>query len=206
MNSTLFPSICISYEILSVANSACMWIASKIEEVTSPSVEDFVYISADSYSKQEITEMELAVCKALQFYLYQVTPHDFVEELLRASNADRQRIGCPVMESDVERSTVEYLLELSLLSFSLSTVPPRLVAAAAMYLSRVTLGLDGWSPTLEHITGICHWDLEDVVMTIYKYYATSEESKLTNAFLKYSKASYHCVALKTVPWANALGF
>ena len=177
-----------------------------MEEVTSPSVEDFVYISADSYSKQEITEMELAVCDALQFRLYQVTPHHFVEELLRASNADRRRIGCPVMESDVERSMVEYMLELSCLSFSLSTVPPRVVASAAMYLSRITLGLDGWSPTLEHVSGLCQWDLEDVVVTIYKYYANAEESKLLNAFLKYSKAKFHTVALKTVPLEHALGF
>jgi G2/mitotic-specific cyclin-B2 len=180
--------------------------ASKIEEVTSPSVEDFVYISADSYSKQEITEMELAVCDALHFRLFQVTPHNFVEELLRASIADRRRIGCPVVESDVERSMVEYLLELSCLSFSLSRVPPRVVAAAAMYLSRVVLGLDGWSPTLEHVSGVCQWDMEDAVMTIYKYYATAEESKLKNAFLKYSKAELHFVALRTVPLEHALGF
>ena len=64
-------------------NSACMWMASKMEEVISPSVEDFVYISADSYTKQDITEMELAVCDTLQFRLYQVTPHHFVEEFLR---------------------------------------------------------------------------------------------------------------------------
>ena len=180
--------------------------ASKIEEITSPSVDDFIYISADSYSRQDMTSMEVLVCDALNFRLFQVTPHHFVEELLRASNANRPSVGCPIVDSDVERSMVEYLLELSCLPFSLSTIPPRLVASAAMYLSRIVLGLEGWSPTLEHVTDTCHWDLEDVVLVIYKYYSAAEESTLTNAFQKYSKSKHHFVALKTVPLQQYLGF
>lgn len=183
-----------------------MWMASKMEEINAPSVDDFVYISADSYSRLDITEMEMAVCDALQFRLYQVTPHDFVEQYLRASMANRRLITCPVLENHVERSMVEYLLELSFLPYELVTVAPSKIAAAAMYLSRVVLGLPGWSPTLEHASGLSQWDLEDTVLIIHKYHAVAEESKLANAYNKYCKKKHHCVALKTVPLEQHLGF
>jgi cyclin A len=183
-----------------------MWMASKMEEITSPSVDDFVYISADSYSKREITEMEMGVCSALQFRLWHVTPLDFCEEFLRAS-ANKRRIGCPVVERSLERSMVEYLLALSLLPYELVSVAPRKVAAAAVYLARVVLGMEQpWSPTLQHYSGFTMWDLEDTVLTIHRYHAAAEESKLSNAFHKFSKEKYHHVALKTVPLEQHLGF
>jgi Cyclin, C-terminal domain/Cyclin, N-terminal domain len=185
-----------------------MWMACKMEEITAPSVDDFVYISADSYSKHEITEMESAVCDALQFQLMQVTPYDASIELWRASRADRMptEFSCIVEVQHPERSLLDYLLELSALSYALASVSPRKVASAAVYLSRIVLGLPGWSPTLEYVSGWKSWDLEEVVLTLYQYYASAEESKLTNAYLKYSKTKYHCVALKTVPLEQDLGF
>jgi transcription initiation factor TFIIIB Brf1 subunit/transcription initiation factor TFIIB len=204
--SDFFLSIVISCILIFCRGSACMWMASKMEEITSPSVDDFVYISADSYTRLDITEMEMAVCDALQFRLYQVTPHDFVEQYLLASMANRRFISCPVLENHVERSMVEYLLELSFLPYELVTISPSKIAAAAMYLSRVVLGLPGWNPTLEYASGLCQWDLEDTVRIIHKYHAAAEESKLANAFNKYSKKKHHSVALKTVPLEQHLGF
>lgn len=186
-----------------------MWMSSKMEEITPPTVDDFVYISADSYSKKEITEMEVSVCDALQFRLWQVTSFDFVEEFLRASNT-RRAANCPIVaaSSSLERSMVHYLLELSLIPNDLSSQPPRKICAAAVYLSRVVLGIGAneWSATLQHYTGYTKWDLEDLVLQLYKYHAASEESKLVNAFAKYSKEKYHQVAFKTVPLEQDLGF
>ena len=189
--------------------------ACKIEEVKPPTVSDFVYVSADCYTKGDIVGLEMEVCTVLKFRLCQVTPFHFVEEFVRASQA-RRNPCC--QQADTLRYMVYYLLELALLSYRLTTVSPRLVAAAAVYLARVTLHIfspseaaDGcprglWTKTLEHYTGFPLWDLEDAVTCIHALQLQAEESQFTNAFSKYSKAKFRQVSLKTVPTEDDLGF
>eukprot|EP00546_Thalassionema_frauenfeldii_P005783 CAMPEP_0178908512 /NCGR_PEP_ID=MMETSP0786-20121207/7964_1 /TAXON_ID=186022 /ORGANISM="Thalassionema frauenfeldii, Strain CCMP 1798" /LENGTH=407 /DNA_ID=CAMNT_0020580423 /DNA_START=314 /DNA_END=1537 /DNA_ORIENTATION=- len=188
---------------------ACMWMAAKMEEVTPPSVTDFCYISADSYTRKDITDMEMAVCCALEFRLCQVTPYHFVEELLRASSCgNSHHLTCPVINSGLERSMVLYLLELSMLPYEFVKTSPRKIAAAAVYLSRITLGINNgaWTSTLQHYSGFSKWELEDTVLSMHRQHSASEESKLDNVFTKYRNEKYHRVALKTVPLRQDLGF
>ena len=193
-----------------------MLIACKLEEVKAPSVSDFVYVAADCYSSEDITKMEMDVCTNLKFRLQQTTPFHFIEEFLRAS------LGCsnPCCRQDQRslRFMVYYLLELSMIPFKLSHVSPRLVAAAAVYLARATLNRKDpahaargcpsglWTKTLEHYTGFAVFDLEDVVVFIHACHGAAEESRLHNAFAKYSKPKYDAIALKTVPREEDLGF
>lgn len=191
---------------LSTSFSACMWMASKMEEVEPPSVEDFVYISDNSYTKEQITGMEMTVFSSLRFRLWYTTSHMFLDEFLRASGK----------VTDLTRHLTLYLLELSLLPLELSSVKPSVLCAAAVYLCRVTLGTTEisqaavgspngvWTKTLEFYTGCTVFDLEDVVKVLHTYHMSAEESSLKSVYAKYKNAKYSCVALKTVP--SELGF
>lgn len=188
-----------------------MWIAAKIEETDPPLVMDFVYISDNSYNKEQIVDMELTVCTALEFRLAQVTPFHFVVELLRASCACGSR-SCGVQDS-LLKHMVLYLLELSLLPQELVHVRPSLKAAAAVYVARVNLGIRSrddnesyWSKTLEYYSGYDISDLEETALVIHRYHRVAEESSLKGAFSKYSKKKYSCVSLKTVPLESEFGF
>eukprot|EP00548_Thalassiothrix_antarctica_P015995 CAMPEP_0194168600 /NCGR_PEP_ID=MMETSP0154-20130528/3505_1 /TAXON_ID=1049557 /ORGANISM="Thalassiothrix antarctica, Strain L6-D1" /LENGTH=381 /DNA_ID=CAMNT_0038879771 /DNA_START=432 /DNA_END=1577 /DNA_ORIENTATION=+ len=199
----------ITRDMFQCLGCACMWMAAKMEEITSPTVNDFSYISADSYTKKDITEMEMSVCCALEFRLWQVTPYHFVDELLWASSTRKNtNLTCPIVDSSMERSMILYLLELGTLLYEFVTTSPRKIATAAVYLSRLVLGIDNgaWTPTLEHYSGFSKWELEDVVLKLHKQHTASEESKLDNAFTKYRKEKHYNVALKTVPLRQNLGF
>jgi hypothetical protein len=193
--------------MLQCVGCACMWIAAKIEEITPPSVDEFVYISDNSYSREQIVDMELSVCTALSFRLSQVTPFHYVQEFLRASCACGNP-SCAAPENHVLKNMVLYLLELSMLPHELAFVNASLKCAAAVYVARVTLGIrDYWTKTLEFFTGYALVDLEDTVFTIHRYHRAAEESSLKSVFVKFRSDKYSSVSLKTVPLeSDLLGF
>ena len=44
-----------------------MFLAAKVEEIFSPEISDFVYITDDAYTGEEIRHMELKIINALNF-------------------------------------------------------------------------------------------------------------------------------------------
>ncbi|RLN28737.1 cyclin-A3-2-like [Panicum miliaceum] len=61
-----------------VSRVAAMLIAAKYEEVSLPNVEDFRYITDNTYTKQELVKMESDILKLLQFELGNPTIKTFL--------------------------------------------------------------------------------------------------------------------------------
>lgn len=120
-------------------DSACMWIASKMEDMTPPRTEDLVYISDYSFSSEKLRSLETRICQELQFRLHRVTPFHFVSVYLRASQAACADVAAH--HTDLVLHLTLYLLELSRSCYALSLRKPNLLAAACVYLARATLGL-----------------------------------------------------------------
>jgi hypothetical protein len=109
-----------------------------------------------------------------------------------------------------------YLLELGRLPYDPVTQKPSLLAAAAVYLARVTLGVQSsdvsvdplgrWTRTLEYYTGYSHEELKETVLAIHSYHLAAEESQLKSVFTKYKSKKHNRVALKTVPRVEDIGF
>jgi hypothetical protein len=188
--------------------SACAWIASKLEDKGAPSVEDFVWISDYSFNCNRLRSLEEQVCRVLEFRLSCVTPFHFVNLFLRASNACPN--GSCEFDHPVLRKVVLYLLVLSRLSYQLSLCKPSLLAAAAVYLARATVGIresdpalavhpEGfWTRTLEHYSGYKREDLRDAVLTIHRYQLGAEKAEnMKGIFSKFSKPQQHFASLKT---------
>ena len=189
-------------------NSACTWIAAKIEEVTVPTVNDFVYISDNIYSQDQIREMEMEVCATLKFRLQHVTPASYAHEFLMASEQAPCNNGGPSFHP-ILRNMVYYLLELSRFPYALIPVKPSLVAAGAIFLARATLGICDtspanaahargyWTKALQYYTGYSVEELRDTVRIIHDYQRDSESSSLKAIFRKYNKAKFMFVSAKT---------
>merc|ERR1711881_307826 len=90
---------------LQLVGTACMFIASKYEEIYPPDVGEFVYITDDTYNKRQVLRMEHLVLKVLGFDLSAPTSHLFVSQLGQMSQTNEKT-----------QHLAMYLNELSLMS------------------------------------------------------------------------------------------
>lgn len=74
------------YQLLGVT---AMLVACKYEEIHPPVVEDFIYISDDTYSREQILKMEFMVLSALHFEIEQPTAFRIMERFLQLANIDK---------------------------------------------------------------------------------------------------------------------
>jgi hypothetical protein len=131
--------------------------------------------------------------------------------------------GVGLAIDSVFRDMAHYLLELGRLPYGPTGRKPSLLAAAVVYLTRVTLGIPRatiahrslssssecnayWTPTLEYYTGYAKSDLFETVLELHAYHMAAETTNLKAVFSKYKTKRFHRVALKTVVLREDLGF
>ncbi|KAF7350463.1 Cyclin N-terminal domain-containing protein [Mycena venus] len=129
----------VSLAKLQLVGVTCMFIASKFEEVVAPSVLQFQEVADSSYTEAEILQAERYVLKTLDWNLSYPSP---VHYLRRISKADDYNVRV--------RTLGKYLIEISCLEWRLIAAPPSLLAAAAIWLARMALGEENWTPNLAH--------------------------------------------------------
>ena len=79
-------------------------IATKYEEIYPPTVKDFIYLTDNTFSRQQILQMEKSMLFSLQFDIQQTSPYRFLERYSKIAKAD-----------SVVFYLSQYLLELALL-------------------------------------------------------------------------------------------
>jgi cyclin B len=114
---------------LQLVGVAAMFIASKFEEIHPPALRDFVHITDNAYTKEDVLVMECSMLTAMNFQVMVPTAAHFFEGMTRAN-------GC----SQLHRDVVQYILELSLLDISMLHHTPSQVVSAAILLSNELLG------------------------------------------------------------------
>ena len=66
---------------------AALLIASKYEEIYVPEIRDFVFISDNAYTREEILEMERSILISLQFSITIPSSYRFLERFLKIAKA-----------------------------------------------------------------------------------------------------------------------
>ena len=105
-----------------------MLIATKYEEIYALEVKDFVYISDNAYTIEEILKMEFEMLTKLDFNITTPSSFRFVEYLHRECRADIY-----------VKNLTYYLCELSQLEYKLIKYKPSLLASASLYLANKIL-------------------------------------------------------------------
>jgi hypothetical protein len=80
----------VSRKNLQLVGVTAMLLAAKYEEIWAPEVNDFVHISDNAYSREEVLTMEKNMLNTLKFNLTVPTPYVFIVRLLKASACDKQ--------------------------------------------------------------------------------------------------------------------
>lgn len=177
---------------LQLLATGSLFIAAKYEEVYSPSVKNYSYVTDGGYTEEEILEAEKYILSVLDFNLSYPNPMNF---LRRISKAD---------EYDIQTRTIgKYLLEISIMDHRFIGFKPSLCAAAAMYVSRRMLGRADWNGTLIHYSGgYKKNDFKHVVELILDY--LTQPVLHEEFFKKYASKKFMKSSILARQWAKKI--
>lgn len=69
-----------------------MLVASKYEEIYAPQIDEFCYITDNTYSREQVLEMERQVLHVLDFDLTQPTAKTFLRRYIKAASGERRAL------------------------------------------------------------------------------------------------------------------
>jgi len=175
---------------LQLLGVTCMLIASKVEEIYAPLVDDFVYITDNTYPRAEILKTEMFVLNTLQFKLVVSTVENFLDRFLRVANVDDSTLTFHA----------HYLAVLSLPLYALNKHLPSQIAAACVVLTLHTYRRQPLPSDLERYCGYNSSILAPIVREIHQAYIIASISTRPNAAReKFRQPKYAAVAEKQPP-------
>ncbi|KAG7022483.1 Cyclin-A3-4, partial [Cucurbita argyrosperma subsp. argyrosperma] len=211
---------------LQLLGVCCMLLASKYEEINPPNVEDFCYITDNTYTKEQVLSMEREVRKFLSCegaptiknflrqecsstILYLVPKNIYFFFSLYAVNSLllSYRIFTQVSLENWKAPDLQfeflscYLAELSLLDHRFAQFLPSMVAASAIFLSRFTIQPDKhpWCLALQHYSGYRPSELKECILAIHRLQLNRKGSSLQAIRTKYKQHKFKCVAELSSP-------
>lgn len=126
---------------LQLVGVAAMFVACKYEEMYVPAIEDFVYMTDNTYTKTEIRQMEISILKTMNYMFSKPLPLHFLRRFSKAGKADPK-----------QHTLAKFFMELSLHDAEFSSYDPSYLAACSLCLSFKLLEGPTWSRQLEFYT------------------------------------------------------
>uniref|UniRef100_A0A8C3KPZ4 Cyclin A1 n=3 Tax=Charadriiformes TaxID=8906 RepID=A0A8C3KPZ4_9CHAR len=174
---------------LQLVGTAAILLAAKYEEIYPPGVDEFVYITDDTYTKRQLLRMEHLLLKVLAFDLTAPTINQFLLQYI-------QRHGVCMRTENFAR----YLAELSLLEADpfLKYLPSQ-TAAAAYCLANYTVNRSFWPETLAAFTGYSLSEIVPCLTDLHKACLDAPHCQLQAIKEKYKHSKYLQVSLLEPP-------
>lgn len=168
----------IARQQLQLVGICCCLIASKIEEVHYPEINDFVVLLDFSYTKTEIIEMEGHIVESLEFDLNDALSLDFFELI-----ANKLEFSEEVIELG------RFLLEISLLEYEILKFSRGTLGFAASFLAIKAFQvkkLTAWGKFVKKIE-VNSEEITECVKVLLFLVKNSHKSSLKQVALKYRK-------------------
>ncbi|XP_056850151.1 cyclin-A2-4-like isoform X2 [Raphanus sativus] len=197
---------CMERQRLQLLGITCMLIASefglvvflkrKYEEINAPRIEELCFITDNTYTRDEVLEMESQVLKHFSFQIYTPTSKTFLRRFLRAAQASHLMMPSVEMEF-----LANYLTELTLIECQFLKYLPSVIAASAVFLARWTINQSShpWNATLEHYTTYKASDLKECVQALQDLQLNTKGCPLNSIRMKYMQDKFKSVAVFTSP-------
>lgn len=149
---------------LQLVGVTAMFVASKYEEMYVPAIDDFVYMTDNTYTKAEIRSMEISILKQLDFMFCKPFPLHFLRRFSKAGQADPK-----------QHTLAKYFMELSLHCAEFSPLDPSYLAACSLCLSFKLLKGSEWNRTMEFYSSYKLDDLYSGMQKIAKLVLKSSD-------------------------------
>jgi len=140
---------------LQLVGVTALLLASKYEEIYTPSLSDLIHTCDGAYNDRDILTMEVSILKTLKYNMTVPSAHIFLVRYLKAGHTSR-RIA----------QYSSYILDSTLQHYVLLKYLPSQLAAAAVMIARAKEKRHYWSPTLLKYTSYFKEDIIPVARTI----------------------------------------
>eukprot|EP01087_Luapelamoeba_hula_P019792 TRINITY_DN6614_c0_g1_i1.p1 TRINITY_DN6614_c0_g1~~TRINITY_DN6614_c0_g1_i1.p1 ORF type:complete len:501 (+),score=97.51 TRINITY_DN6614_c0_g1_i1:232-1734(+) len=175
----------VSKDRVQLVGITAMIIASKFEETRTPWVDDFIWVSADAYTREDVIRVEKILLVVIDFNLTLPTPLHFLRRFSKAARSDSQT-----------HTISKYLTELSLPEYKMLRFVPSLIAASAVYVARaMNRRTPLWTPTLQYHTKYTEPELRECATMLASLHNTPPEPKhFENVKKKYANPTLLAVS------------
>uniref|UniRef100_A0A1B6DRU9 Uncharacterized protein n=1 Tax=Clastoptera arizonana TaxID=38151 RepID=A0A1B6DRU9_9HEMI len=169
---------------LQLLGTTAMFIASKYEEIYPPDVNEFVYITDETYTKKKVLRMENLILKVLMFDISVPTSLSFIEIISFNCN-----------QSDKIKYLATFLCDLTLLEGDpYLAYLPSLIACSTIAVARFCLNeVEPWSPELAKMSGYTLQHLSPVISFLNDTHAKSRSISHQTIQDKYKSEEFECV-------------
>ncbi|XP_073525947.1 cyclin-A1 [Phyllobates terribilis] len=174
---------------LQLVGTAAILLASKYEEIYPPDVDEFVYITDDTYTKNQLLRMEHLLLKVLAFDLTVPTINQFLLQYIHKQSGGTRA-----------EHLAMYMAELTLLQEEpFLKYLPSVTAAAAYALANYTINQHFWPETLQTFTGYSLSDLAPCLVDLHRTCLNAPNQAQQAIREKYKTPEYMQVSLMTLP-------
>jgi len=174
---------------LQLVGSTALFIACKFDERTPPYIDDFLYICDDAYNKAQIIAFEMKMLHTVGFDLGVPLSYRYLRRYARCAKVSME-----------ELTLARFILETSLMEYSLIAESDCLMAAAALLLARYVSGAqECWSPAMQHYSGFSQSSLVPLARSLHGLLSAPARPSLATVRNKYSHQVFYEVARLPVP-------
>ncbi|CAK9051719.1 Cyclin-A1-1 (G2/mitotic-specific cyclin-A1-1) (CycA1 [Durusdinium trenchii] len=174
---------------LQLLGVVAMFVASKFEEIDPPRASDFVYITDNTYTKDELLQMECHMLSSLEFQVVVPTAAHFINHMVKANLCENPR--------HVE--VIKFIIELSLVDLRMIRHKPSLLVAAAVLLSNELFGRGNvWPDAMVQISHYSEMELRGCCEELRQLVRQAPSQQLQAVRKKYMLQQHHQVARNAV--------
>lgn len=179
----------INRKYLQLLGVTAMFIACKYEEIYSPEIKDFIYMTDNAYTREQMIKMEFDVLKALEFNVTNPSPLRFLEIL-----------KCILKFDDKSFMMCQYFLELCITDYKMIKYNPGLLATCVVYIEEKLSKGNQWNgdieKTLWEMSGFNKNDMKvkECLKGICFVLGGIDKSKYIAIKKKYSLSKFHEVS------------
>ncbi|KAG7315802.1 hypothetical protein KOW79_020668 [Hemibagrus wyckioides] len=170
---------------LQLVGTAAILLAAKYEELDPPDVDEFIYVTDDTYTKKQLLRMEHLMLRVLSFDMTAPTSHQFLTLYILEEAICAKTANLALFVSELSLLEVDPFLHYL----------PSMIAASAYCLANYTVNRTLWPDSLYAFTGYTLAEITPCLIQFHQLHLTAN-SRLQQAICeKYRSTKYCSVSL-----------